>query len=132
MVQSFRAATSAAILVHSDLLAKWLPHIDLSQAEREFCEHVAILAPPKTQIDDETGRHILLDLNALMQQARKLDTQRAEIERLSSAESIAELESERDRIARRLESTRDPQARADLEESLSLCSSRLDNARHMT
>src|SRR5687767_2696968 len=91
MVQSFRAATSAARLVHSDLLAKWIPHIDLSRSERAYCETVAILARPETHIGDETGRHILLDLNALIQQARHLDAQRTEIERISTAESIAAL-----------------------------------------
>ncbi len=132
MVQSHRTTRKGADIVHADLLTKWIPHLDLSPAERAYCETVALLAKPETQIDEKTGRQILSDLNALMRQSRHLDEQRKEIERVAGAESMAALQADRDRIAERVGSTKDPQAREDLNESLQMCESRLENARKMT
>ena len=131
MVQSFRKYSQDANVIHSDLFAGFIPFLDLSRSERAYCETVAILARPETQIDEETGRQILADLNALIQHSRHLDAQRVEIERLAGADSISSLQSERDGIAQRIPRTQDEQARTDLEESLALCDSRLENAGQM-
>jgi len=132
MVQSHRSTRREANIIHADLFTKWIPHLNLSPAERAYCETVALLAKTETQIDEKTGSQILSDLNALMRQSRRLDDQRAEIERVAGAESISALQAERNRIAERAGSTVDAQARSDLNESLQMCESRLENARQMT
>ena len=131
MIQAVKVSNKRLNTIHPDLLSKWIPLLDLTRQERAYAETVALLARPETQVDESTARHILNDLNSLMEQCRHLDHQREDLLRVAGAESIENLTAERERIAARLGQTQDSMARADLEESLHLVESRLRNASQM-
>lgn len=131
LVRSIRVSRKRVNNIHPDLLFQWLPFLELSWAERAYCETLALLAKPKSRIGESAGRRILADLNALMERTRHLDVQRAELQRIAGSDSLNALEQEQARISERVESARDPVARADLEESLTLCRVRLESARRV-
>jgi hypothetical protein len=129
MVRAISDGHRDANVLHSDLLAGWLPHLDLGRAERAYCETLVLLAKPRLQVDEQTARAILGELNGLMEVSRHLDSQRAELEGIAASGSVERIGEERASITERLTGITDPQARASLEQSLSLCETRLENAR---
>ena len=129
IIRAFSTWARQAEVIHSDLLAGLLPCIELKRAERAYCETLVLLAKPDLQVDEQTARAILTELNRLMEQIRRLEAQRVELQAGSGPASIAESEQERDGLAARLAGATDPHARAHLEESLRLCESRLENVR---
>jgi len=116
-------------VVHSDLLAGWLPHLELSRAERAYCSALVLLSKPELQVSEETARSLLAELNALMEQVRKLDARRTELGALAAGNEVAAIEGERAALASRAASAADPMARQTFEEGLRLCDQRLENAR---
>jgi hypothetical protein len=129
MIISFRKLYQDSKVIHSDLLGPWIPFLELTRAERAYCEAVSVLARPETVIDERTGRQLLQDLNGLMEHSRKIQAQRADLQRVAGGETLAALKQEQSRIAERLAGSTDEQARADLQESLALCDSRIESAR---
>jgi hypothetical protein len=113
-------------VVHPDLLAGWLPHLELGRAERAYCETLALLAKPGLHVSEQTGREVLAELNRLMALSRRLDEQRSELQ--AGATDVERIEAERADVAGQLAGATDPAARANLERSLALCETRLQNA----
>jgi hypothetical protein len=51
-VQMIRGFKSRLDVLHPDLLAGWLPFLDLSRPERAYCETLVLLSRPGLKVDD--------------------------------------------------------------------------------
>jgi hypothetical protein len=116
-------------VLHSDLLAGWLPHLELSRVDRAYCDALVQLSKPELKVDEPTARTILQELNRLVEQSRRLAAQRDELASLSTGAAEQAIETERDGISARLAAVTDPVAHDTLQQSLALCDQRLENAR---
>jgi hypothetical protein len=116
-----------AKVVHSDLLAGSLPHIELTPLDRAYCEVLVWLAKPGLRVDEETARSVLGELNRLAGHFRKLEGQKAELASLSNALSHEKAVAELDRLTKQLASTEDPEARRSIEDSVELCRQRVES-----
>lgn len=129
MAGAMRAGYTKAQVLHSDLLAGFLPFLTLTRAERAYCEALVVLSRPELSLDEETARSLLAQFNRLMEHSRKLDNQRLELTGPPGSEPVERILDEREALAHRAAAAQDPAARASLEESLRLCDTRLENAR---
>lgn len=128
-VTMMRGFKSRLNVLHSDLLAGWMPFLDLSRAERAYCETLTLLGKPDLKVDEPTARAILSDMNSLLEQSRHLDEQRLGLVGGSASTTVAALQAEQASLTSRLASAEDPEARTHLEQSLLLCAAREQNAR---
>jgi hypothetical protein len=127
-----RGIRSRLDTLHSDLLAGWLPFIEVSRAERAYCETLVLLSKPNLKVDDATARAVLADMNRLLASSRRLDAQRAALHGSGDRASLSSIQAERALLAERLQTVEDPEARASLAKSLELCTSREGEARALT
>lgn len=108
------------------------PHLTLNRAERVYCD--ALLMMVRTQTDSGTERtfqEIMLQLNTLLQNYRQLDQRRQSLLPIMGLHSIADLEREFGELGRRLDTISDPITRNAVQQSLEMCSTRLENARQI-
>ena len=103
--------------------------LELSKPERAYLDTVCALADAGNNVSDETAREILSTLSELLDQATYVEDRSERLRNAASTESVTELEAERGRMAERLASVQDPQAKLDFTHSLQMCDDRLRNAR---
>jgi hypothetical protein len=120
-----------AKVIHSDLLAGCLAHVELSPLDRAYCEVLVWLAKPGLRVDEETARSVLGELNRLAGHYRKLEGQKAELASLSNALSYEKAVAELDRLTALLASADDPAVRRSIEDSVELCRQRVENTRQI-
>ncbi len=108
------------------------PHLTLNRAERVYCD--ALLMMVRTQTDSGTERtfqEIMLQLNTLLQNYRQLDQKRQSLLPIMGLHSIVDLEREFGELGRKLDTISDPITRNAVQQSLEMCSTRLENARQI-
>ena len=108
------------------------PNITLSRAERVYCD--ALLMMVRTQTDSGTERtfqEIMLQLNTLLQNYRQLDQRRQSLLPILGLHSVSDLEREFGELGRKLDAISDPITRNAVQQSLEMCSTRLENARQI-
>src|SRR5262249_31385145 len=89
--------------------------INPSAAESSYLESIALLLE-LPQLDEQTGKDVLAELNLLMMQSGQLAEHRENLRAAINAESLTELISKRDDLRARLAKTQDPDAKAALEQ----------------
>jgi len=108
------------------------PHLALNRAERVYCD--ALLMMVRTQTDSGTERtfqEIMLQLNTLLQNYRQLDQRRQSLLPIMGMHSVADLEREFGELGRKLDTISDTITRNAVQQSLEMCSTRLENARQI-
>ena len=120
-----------AKVIHSDLLAGSLAHVELTPLDRAYCEVLVWLAKPGLRVDEETARSVLGELNRLAGHYRTLEGQKAELASLSNALSHENAVAELERLTKQLASAEDPEARRSIEESVELCKQRVESTRQI-
>jgi hypothetical protein len=103
--------------------------LDLERPEQIYLDTVCALLDAGSNVSDQTGRDILTTLNELLSQAQHVCRRLDHLRKAASTESIADLDTERAKLAAKIASTTDMQAKSDLNQSLSICDDRLQNAR---
>lgn len=96
--------------------------------EHSYLGALSLLAGVGGEMDRETVRSVLGDLNSLVQQWRQLEQYRQNLVIAVGSASAAELDTKRADLARRLELMRDPAARTAAEHSLQLIDERIAGA----
>jgi hypothetical protein len=115
--------------LHPELAAAEVRRMKLAPLARGYCEAVIALAGPELRMDDAAARAILAELNGMLARVWEYETHRQELAQHGGSEEIARIEREREAISQRLEEAADPDVREALQQSLSLCEGRLENAR---
>jgi len=103
--------------------------ISLTSAERLYCEGVASLIDAEGALPEATQREILAQLNDLLGSYRKLDGSVRESLAARRSQPIETLERELAELVVRRDAASDATARATLDQSVTLCSERLFDAR---
>jgi hypothetical protein len=119
----------AGEFLHPELAAGAVRRMELAPLARGYCEAVIALARPELRMDDGDARAILAELNAMFARVWEYETHRQELADHGGSQEIARIEGERDSLSRRLEAAPDPDVREAVQQSLSLCEGRLENAR---
>ncbi len=130
--RGFRITNQAMTEVASpELLRSAGELIALSRAERIYCDGVAALMDAEQALPEKTQGEILAQLNDLLTSFRKLEgtVQRSLAAR--GSQPIEGLEGELAGLVRLRDRSADPAARATIEQSISLCSQRLADARSL-
>jgi methyl-accepting chemotaxis protein len=108
------------------------PLLTLSRAERVYCDALLMLA--RVEVDastEQTLRQTLAQLNELVTSNRLIENKRQSLLPILGLHSIPDLETEFGELGRRLDAATDPLTRQSLQQSLQMCSSRLENARNL-
>lgn len=103
--------------------------VEFGQPEAVYVETICALLEAGENVTEQTGREILASLNQLLEQASYVEERLDRLQKAASTESVHDLAEERDRLSERASEAADPQARADLNQSLVICDERLRNAR---
>lgn len=108
------------------------PLLSLSRAERTYCDALQLLIGLQADASLEPSlRETLTQMNALLQSYRQAEAQKASLLSVMSLHSVTALEAERNALEHRLAQTTDPVARQALQQSLQMCTSRLESARDL-
>ncbi len=106
------------------------PLLSLTRAERVYCDTVLFLAAMDVEAGAEVSLHdTLRQLNSLLTQSRKLEDRRKSLLPVLGTNTLAELQNEFGDLGSRLDATTDAVARDSLQQSLRMCSVRMENAR---
>jgi hypothetical protein len=105
------------------------PLLTLSRAERIYCDTLLLLSDSPVDSDAQMMEDILRQLNALVDNSRQIDGQRDRILAAIGTNGTADLEEERAGLARQIANEDDALVRQDLQQSLEMCESRLEDAR---
>jgi hypothetical protein len=103
--------------------------ITLSPAERLYCEGVASLIDAERALTESSQTEILAQLNELLSSFRKLDGPVRQSFATRGNQSLEGLERELSELVRRRDAASDATARGTMEQSITLCSQRLVDAR---
>ncbi|MCS6775065.1 MAG: hypothetical protein NZ557_00840 [Chthonomonadaceae bacterium] len=108
------------------------PLLSLSRAERTYCDALQLLAELQVDASLEPNlRETLTQMNALLQSHRQIEAQKASLLSVMGLHSVSALESERNALEHRLAQTTDPIARQALQQSLQMCTNRLESAQEL-
>ncbi len=107
------------------------PLLKLSLFERTYANTLLWLTSREHYADEHALRSTLHDMNGLLANARHLDGQRRQIEEAMKTDDIVDLEGQQAGLHLELARTSDPVVRRALEQSLSFCETRLQNARSL-
>ena len=106
------------------------PLLSLTRAERAYCDTLLLLAAMDVAKDTRASlRSTVGQLNNLLLQSRKLEDRRKSLLPVLGSNSVADLEKEYGDLGVRLDATVDAVARESLQQSLRMCSVRMENAR---
>jgi hypothetical protein len=125
--RAVKAVAAEGDRVHHDLLAAWLPVVELPRLESAYWEAIQVLANDCCKLDEPTGREMLAQLNTLLARDRELIARRQSIQSVLNSGDTARLEEEREQLAGRVAAASDPIARAAMQESLRMCEVRIEN-----
>lgn len=100
-----------------------------TRAEGIYRDILLLLADRDMPLDDQAARDILRQLNLLLENRFRLETQRRKVGSLLAATSLSQLEAERAELGRKAAQTQDAVAGETLQESVDLCERRLQHAR---
>jgi len=103
--------------------------IELSSAERLYCDGVGSLIEAEQALSESVQREILSQLNDLLSSYRKLDGPVRQSLAARGSQPIEGLEHEFSELVRRRDATLDAMARATTDQSVNLCAQRLSDAR---
>ena len=108
-----------------------VPLLKLSPFERTYANTLQWLVSREHYADENSLRHTLHDLNGLLSNARQMELQKQQIEEAIQSDSVTNLEAQRHSIAEQLAAAEDSVVRHALSQSLTLCETRLNNARSL-
>jgi hypothetical protein len=103
--------------------------ITLSSAEALYCKAVASLIDAERALTETAQAQSLAQLNDLLSSFRKLDGPVRQFLAARGGQPIEGLEQELSELVRRRDAQSDPMARATMDQSVTLCSQRLADAR---
>ncbi len=115
----------------ADLLRGAAVLVALSRAEQLYCEAVAALVDAGAVLNEAVQREILQQLNALLESHRKLEGPVRQLRAASVGGAVEALEQEVAELAQRRDTHEDEAARRTMEQSIALCTERLNHARAM-
>lgn len=114
---------------NADVLRYARELVALSRAEQLYCEAVAALIDAGPMLGDTLQQEILQQLNGLLDSHRKLEAPLRKHRAGSAGASPEALQQELTDLQQRLATQHDPSARQMMEQSIALCSARLEHAR---
>ncbi len=108
-----------------------VPLLKLSSFERTYANTLLWLVNREHYADENSLRATLHDLNKLLTNARQMERQKQQIEEAIQNDSVTNLEAQQHSIAEQLAQAEDSVVRHALSQSLTLCETRLNNARSL-
>jgi hypothetical protein len=105
--------------------------INGTPSETSYFESIALILEIGAQLDGQTGKEILSELNVLIAQARQLQTHRDNLMAALNAESAEALVGEREDLRTKLLRTTDEAARRAIEQSIELLETRCQAAQSL-
>jgi hypothetical protein len=106
-----------------------IPLLDLSSAERLYCQAVLNLLEASRHVDESSGREMLRNMNELLARERELSKQTEQVRAAMESNPLQPLEEERARLMERRDAASDPVEQSDLARALELCEARIEHAR---
>ena len=104
--------------------------LTLTRAERVYCDTLLLIAAMEPNQEARHAiRQTLGQLNALLEDSRKLERQRQSLLHVLGTHVVGELEKEKETLGKRIEAVSDRVTRQSLEQSLQMVTTRLENAR---
>ena len=100
------------------------PVIDATPSETSYFESIALILEIGAQLDAQTGKDILSELNVLTAQARQLQAHRDNLRAVINAESADALVAQREDLRTKLSRTTDEAARRAIKQSIELLETR--------
>ncbi len=98
--------------------------INPTRSETSYFESIALILEIGAQLEAQTGKDILAELNVLIAQARQLQTHRDNLRAATSSESADALIAQREELRTRLSRTNDEAAQRAIEQSIALLETR--------
>jgi hypothetical protein len=98
--------------------------INATPSETSYLESIALILEIGAQLDAQTGKDILSELNVLIAQARQLQAHRDNLRAAINAESADALVAQREDLRTKLSRTTDEAARRAIEQSIELLETR--------
>ena len=98
--------------------------INATPSETSYFESIALILEIDAQLDAQTGKDILSELNVLIAQARQLQAHRDNLRAAINAESADALVAQREDLRTKLSRTTDEAARRAIEQSIELLETR--------
>jgi len=98
--------------------------INATPSETSYFESIALILEIGAQLDAQTGKDILSELNVLIAQARQLQAHRDNLRAAINAESADALVAQREDLRTKLSRTTDEAARRAIEQSIELLETR--------
>jgi hypothetical protein len=106
------------------------PLLSLTRCERIYCDTVLMVARAAPDVEREAAmRATLRQMGELLATSRDLENRRQSLLSVMGSHSIPALEAEAQALAGRLAAERDSVQRRAIEQSIAMCTSRLENAR---
>ena len=115
--------------VSADLMRGATSLVALSPAEQLYCAAVAELVDTEKTLGEPAQKEMLQQLNELLERHRNLAVPLREFHAASGSSSIAALEEELSSLHQRRDALGDTAARGIMDQSIELCSRRLEQAR---
>ncbi|GAB4470277.1 MAG: hypothetical protein OHK0029_43070 [Armatimonadaceae bacterium] len=128
-LRRFRQGSKSGEAIHypAEVLEVLLDLLELQPVEKRYGELMVVLAQEHSAIDTTTRQNLISQANGLLEDFRQLEQKRTEILAEHTPETIAAIETERQRLVEEARAATDPVVRQTKEKSAELLAHRVED-----